>query len=117
MRTVATSTVALTAYNLLAVGSGARTPGELEGRVLSWARECGLEVPREQMAAAIAELARRGYVRSIRGMLDVADPLRRAVVARDRSDEGGPNPGWCGWRVQVKPNAAPHLVSLEDVIR
>ncbi len=112
MRSVATSTVAMTIYNALAAGSGSRLFDEIASAVSSWAAESRLVVTESQMHEAVDELMRRGrlYVR-IAGY-DVTDPLRRVVVKRDRRGDG-----WHGWQVYARPVAAPGMVFLEDVVR
>lgn len=120
MRGVATSTVAMTAYNLLATASGARTLNELARAVNIWAARCRCVVPDPQIGKAVDELVKRKFVRETvpdSGLLDVCDPMRRPIVERDRSDEGQPNAGWRGWKVHARPVAAPQLVSLEDVVK
>jgi hypothetical protein len=117
-RDVATSTVALTMYNLLATARGARRFEELANMVSAWAEQSRIVVPESQMRRALIELGRRGYVREgIGGLFDVCDPDRRPVVERDRSDAGKPEPGWRGWRVYSRPVAMPKTVPLDEVAK
>lgn len=117
MRTIATSTVAMTAYNALATGTGARAFDEVASAVSSWAFSSRLIVSETQIREAVGQLVRRGFVRELPGRLfDVADPMRRVVVSRDRSDAGTADAGWKGWRVHSRPVATVPTVCLEDVI-
>ena len=105
--TVATSTVAMTVYNLLAGGTGARTIDEIAAAVSGWAAESRIVVSESQLREAVAGLVVRGFVRDMgaRGLFDVVDPKRRVVASRDRTGEG-----WAGWRVHT-------MARLEDVIK
>jgi hypothetical protein len=111
MRSVATSTVALTAYNALAAGGGARTFDEIASAVSSWAAESRIVVSETQMREAMDELVRRGRVCYQLAGYDVTDPHRRVVVKRDRTGDG-----WGGWQVYARPVALPGMEFLEDVI-
>jgi len=120
MRGIETSTVAMTAYNLLATASGARSLGELRAAVSAWAAKCRIEVPDSQFAEALRELVKRNFVFEPipgQGLLDVRDQLRRPVIARSRDDEGQPNAGWNGWQIHARAVTAPPMIRLEDVVR
>lgn len=116
MRDIATSTVAMTAYNALAGCSGGRTIDELADMVSAWAMQSRLIIPEAQIIEAVSELLKRKFVRATGPLLDVTDPMRRLVVSRDRSDDGQTGAGWRGWKVYARPMAAPAMVQLEDVI-
>lgn len=111
MRTIPTSTVAMTAYNALATGTGARTFDEVASAVSSWAADSRIVVSETQMREAMGELVRMGRVCHQIAGYDVTDPHRRVVVKRDRTGDG-----WRGWQVYARPVAAPGMVFLEDVI-
>jgi len=118
MRGVATSTVAMTIYNLLATGGGARTLGEIELMLSGWAATNGFIVSASQVTEAVKGLVQRRFLRDMgrNGLFDVTDCLRRPVVQRDRSDADQSNPGWRGWRVYARPVSAPKMVQLEDLV-
>lgn len=85
--------------------------------VSTWAAQSRVVIPETQIREAVGELVRRGLVRQVGPLLDVADTLRRPVVKRDRSDAGQDDPGWRGWQVYARPMAAPALVSIDEVTR
>lgn len=116
MREIATSTVAMTAYNALAGCPGGRTIDEIADMVSAWAMRSRLVIPEAQIVEAVSELLKRKFIRAIGPLLDVTDPMRRLVVQRDRSDEGQDGAGWRGWKVYARPMAAPAMVQLEDLI-
>jgi len=108
---VATSTVAFTAYNVLALAGGPRTLEQIS-----------LIAPRgvvEHLRAALDEMVRRGWLSSSdAGEYDLRDAKRRLVRARDRSDgvvksDGSVTGGWGRWVVQCKQRG---LLTIEQAI-
>jgi len=113
MRSVATSTIAMTLYNILAGERGARSIEEIAPIMMVWAKGSGIEVSEPQLFEALTGLAIRGFVRAFpNGLFDVRDPKRRPVVQRERSGDG-----WQAWRVHSTPAAAVSMTMLEDVVR
>ncbi len=113
MRALATSTIAWSAYNWLAVHArGPRTLDEIAAGIAPWAAESRIDVTPRQLADAVRELERRGYVRAMPGeSFDLVDPARRVLVGRDRTDADG----WRGWL--VGPMGALRRQPIEQVIR
>lgn len=110
----AESTVAMTAYNLLAMATGPIERSSLLCRVRDVAMP-GLE--EQQFNSAIAKAMSRGYLHSIPGGIDVVDTKRRLVRSRDRSDVrvvgGEVLGGWERWIVQCRQQG---LITLQQAI-
>lgn len=113
MRVLATSTIAWSVYNWLAVyARGPRTLAEIAAGLAPWVAESRIDVKHSQLGAAVRELERRGYVRAMPGeSFDLVDPDRRVLVGRDRTDADG----WRGWL--VGPMGALRRQPIEQVIR
>ena len=118
---IADSTVALTAYNILAVTNGAMTAQALH-RQAEQAQLKGLE--QEQMDRALNELFRLGRVMVHDGLYACPDKRRRVVVTRLRNDvgedeDGNITGGWQGWRVRalVPEKANPDTLPLDEVLQ
>lgn len=91
---IATSTIAMTAYNYIAIQPGPRSAGEiLAGVQKMWSTM----LEEKELAPALAALVSRRYVKldPTTGLYDVLDAQRRVVIARDRSDPTG----WRGWLI------------------
>lgn len=101
MSPVPLSTIAYSAYNALAVHhDGSGTAAEV---AVTLAREWpGASVSLRAVRAAFRALERLGFVTvGAAGTAWLRDPLRRALVGRDRAEGGG----WTGWRVEAQPGA------------
>lgn len=113
----APSTVAMTAYNLIAL---AKQPLHVEA-LEQKAREIQLPgLPRIEFGMGIGGLISRGRVKVLDGeMIDLVDSKYRLVKSRDRSDayevdeDGLPIGGWNGWLLQCCNGP---LVPLEEVL-
>ena len=117
----ADSTVAMTAYNILAVTSGAMTARALHKHATQ-AQLNGLE--QEQMDRALAELEVLGRVLVQGDLYTCADEKRRVVVTRKRDDvgedaDGNVTGGWQGWRVRalIPDKANPDTLPLDEVLQ
>jgi hypothetical protein len=113
-----TSTVAMSAYNLVAVAGRPLTEVEIRERLAS-SQHPGLGI--ERTREAVNALVSRHLMRLAGdGAFDIVDPLRRVVVGRDRSDaevldDGTVTGGWNGWRVRERSARA--AVPIEEVLR
>ena len=104
---VALSTVALSAYNVLA-----KQPGPSEASRIFLIVKMGLMdegVTQDVFARALAELQARGLIcitEKDKGLIDVNDPRRRIVRWRNRSGAG-----WDNWLVDDirGPSPVPNL--------
>jgi len=113
----ALSTIAMTAYNLLALAGGTMADEALRQRCQ------GVQLPGLDAGSfieALVEMAAKGWVDYDRGskQVDLKDPHCRLVKYRDRSDggyddDGNPVGGWGGWRVQCRRQG---MISIDDVI-
>jgi hypothetical protein len=99
----APSTVALSAYNVLAK-AGEPIPAQSLFNIVAR----GLQDPGitgEMFARCLAELQTRGLIRvadQSKGLLDVLDPRRRLVRWRDRTGDG-----WNNWMVDSERGPVP----------
>lgn len=102
------STIAMSAYNLMAMAKGPVTASQLEE---------GLGVygyPTEALEDALGALIERGWVeRGEDKLITLKDSLSRQAIQRDDSGEPGDD-GWRGWRVGDPING---LVQIEEAIR
>lgn len=112
----AQSTIAMTAYNVLATELRPSKVSDIHTGVIK--QHPGLEM--EDTEAALDELFDRGFI-TYDDMLgyDLLDEQRRVVVARDRSDgaiddDGKPIGGWNKWMVKDGKNG---LLLLSEVSR
>lgn len=117
MAELATSTIAMSIYNLLTLSSEPPTAGQLYNVLCTRVHET--EVPRDQFVAALKALLLKKYVAIVHKFVDgkpvnvdqdhfrCVDPLRRRVRWRDRTGEG-----WNDWKVEDP--RGPQL--LEEVI-
>lgn len=108
---LATSTIAMSAYNLLTLAPSEVTVGELYGAVC---HGHGVQLDRPQFVVAVKEMLRRGLVHLHRAddehpqdRVSCRDPRRRRVRWRDRTGDG-----WGNWLVE-DPRGPQRL---EDVI-
>ena len=105
---VAMSTVAMSAYNVLAKNGEAAPVAKLHA-VVKGGLNTGIES--DDFAAALTGLLELGYISIVsqdEGLVDVVDPKRRIVRWRDRT-----NDGWDNWTVDDA--AGPQ--KLNEVIR
>ena len=105
---VAMSTVAMSAYNVLAKNGGAAPVARLHTVVKSG---LNTDIEKDEFAVALTALMELGYISIVdeeTGMVDVADPKRRLVRWRDRT-----NDGWDNWTV----DGAAGPQKLNEVIR
>jgi hypothetical protein len=114
----AVSTVAVSAYNLVAVAGKPLKATEIRERLAS-SQHVGLSI--ERTREALNGLVGRKLMRLAGDeAFDVVDPKRRVVVGRDRSDaqvldDGAVTGGWNGWRVRER--ATRSAVPIEEVLR
>lgn len=101
----ATSTVAMSAYNMLAVQGRPFTTKAIFN-YLSSEPHPGLK--KTQVKQGLAELKKLGLVRSSREGFQINDPKRRLCVSRDRSGDG-----WDGWKVRDLQRG---LIPIEEVL-
>jgi hypothetical protein len=88
---VADSTVALSLYNVVAIGATT-----LEDARLALERH-GYLVPLDALERALRQLVERGFVNEDVDRIGVTGPLGYVVVERDGSDPEG----WKGWRISA----------------
>lgn len=89
----AISTIAMSAYNMLAVLGRPVTPSELHQVVSNM---YGEEIPKPAFVEATMELVKRKYIRELPGtLLASKDEHRRRVRWRDRTGDG-----WGNWLVE-----------------
>jgi len=92
---IALSTLAMSAYNIIARSKGPIAAGSAYSIVASALEDP--EITRDLFAAALARLESMKYIAIVdqeRGLIDVTDPKRRLVRWRDRRGDG-----WTGWQV------------------
>lgn len=101
----AQSTIAMSAYNVLAIIGRPTTPAELHQAVSNL---YGEEIPRPDFVEATMQLVTRKYIRELPGsLLATKDEQRRRVRWRDRTGDG-----WGNWLVEDPRGPQ----KLEDVI-
>lgn len=104
---IATSTIAMSAYNMLALIGRPMTWDELHTAV---SQAYGEPMEKGAFLRAAAGLLRRGYVSKLPGnLLALKDKYRRRVRWRDRTGDG-----WNGWQVE-DPRGPQKLEEVIDV--
>ncbi len=106
---IALSTLAMSAYNVLA-RNGGPAPARSIFNVVVAAHEDPTITP-EDFAAALARLETYRYIRIVdaeKGLVDVLDPNRRVVRWRKRT-----NDGWDGWMVEGAKGQPEILFSID----
>lgn len=103
---LADSTIAMSAYNLVAIYA---QPMELDLLLSQVHAAHGID--QRRLEHALEQLRDRGWVTidEKRGCIDVRDLKRRVVKARDRRDMSG----WSGWLVQCRQRG---LITIDDAI-
>lgn len=100
----ATSTIAVTAYNMLAIAGRALTWPELKARIVPHHPDVKLD----QLEAALAGMVERKFVVTSGLHIDLTDRQHRMMRARARTADG-----WDGWLIKDRRRG---LVAIEDVI-
>ncbi|MCP4674328.1 MAG: hypothetical protein GY854_02180 [Deltaproteobacteria bacterium] len=113
----ATSTVAISVYNLLTITGDAITLKEIHRRLESQ-QHPGLDI--DQLSAAVIELVHCKLLQADGDKYCGIDLKRRTIAVRDRSD-GAINPetgecegGWHGWMVRDPQRG---FVPIEETVR
>lgn len=98
MMKIALSTLAMSAYNVIARGNGPSQARHVFKIVQAAHEDPG--ITEDLFAAALARLETMKYITIVDvalGLVDVCDPERRLVRWRDRDGDG-----WTGWRVDAE---------------
>lgn len=112
---VALSTIAMSAYNVLAKQSGPAEASRIFQVVSSGLMDPG--ITKDVFAKALAELEQRGLIAIVdkeKGLIDVVDELRRVVRWRSRAPATG---GWDNWLVDgvQGPTPVPRRIPTEGM--
>lgn len=105
MELYAPSTVAMTAYNVLAI----------KGEVVSMSNlfvEIEQHLPglkKSMLSNALAEIKKRGLVKSCRKGFEIIDRKRRPIISRDINGDG-----WDSWMIM---DAQRGSIPIEEVLR
>lgn len=105
---IALSTLAMSAYNIIARSNGPVNVRNVYNIVFAALEDPG--ITEDLFAAALARLETMKYIAIVNqtlGIVDVTDPKRRLVRWRDRT-----NDGWSGWRVEGEDGLPKQLVSI-----
>lgn len=109
MQGLATSTVAMSAYNMLAISPQPFTAGQLYSAVC---KAHGIQFDQKQFIEALQGLVSRSYLKIKRAeekkhdTFELVDPAKRRVRWRDRTGDG-----WENWMVE-SPRGPQPLVKI-----
>lgn len=110
----APSTVAMTAYNLIASARKPMAPDAL----FSMCEQVQLpKLTKDIFDMGMNGLIARGRAKMVKGEVAITDPQNRVIKERDRSDafdtdeDGIPTGGWNGWLVQC---CSGQLIPMEN---
>ncbi len=105
---IALSTLAMSAYNVIARNGGPLAAGKLHTIVTTALEDPG--ITRDFFAAALVRLESMKYIIIVDqalGLIDVTDPKRSLVRWRDRGGDG-----WSGWKVEGE-RGLPQSLSID----
>ena len=112
----ATSTIAFSIYNLIAVQRGVGKREELLKKLKTIQHP---EIEKEHFDSAVSELLNRKYIVDRDGILMLIDPSFRTIVSRNLSDgkvheDGTITGGWNGWLLSDRLLGT---IKIEEVIQ